>query len=532
MKCPSCFAMKYEAGRCNKCGYDAQKLHNDIFLPIGTLLKGGEYQIGRVLGQPGGFGITYLAWDIQLEACVAIKEYLPLQIAGRGAGALAVTIHSQEQETVFENGLHSFLEEAKTLAQLRHDNIVRVHNFFRENGTAYMVMEYLEGQSLEEYLNIVGQITPPDAVALFMPVLDGLGYMHKRNLLHRDIKPSNIYLTDEGKAILLDFGAARQVIRERSQSMTAILTYGYAPWEQYHRKGKQGPWTDVYACAATLYRMISGQVPPDSAERSMEDNIIPLQNIVPKMDCTIANAIMAGLKVRFDERTQSVEEMARGLQFIPAAEQSSNNAGSAGEIKHNEPVIRFNKRVANMSAVFGPENHRLAGGLEYYELANDMGFVRSVTFSPDGTIMASGDMESTICLWSMPSGQEICKISNDMGGIRSVAFSPDGKVLASGRNDNAIDLWDVARGQELRRFFGHTGSILSVSFSPNSKVLASGAEDNTVRLWDVATGREIRQLSGHKNFVSSVAFNPDGKTMGSGSWDRTVRLWNVCNILK
>ena len=184
MRCPSCFTQTSESIRCSQCGYDSYNIREGVYLPIGTSLRSGEYLIGKVLGKPGGFGIAYLAWNAQLESKVAIKEFLPLQIAGRGAGTIEVTVHSEDHEGVFEYGLKSFLEEAKTLAQLRHDSIVRVHNFFRENGTAYMVMEYLEGQSLSEYLAKVGRITAPDAVALLLPILEGLTYIHQKKLLH------------------------------------------------------------------------------------------------------------------------------------------------------------------------------------------------------------------------------------------------------------------------------------------------------------------------------------------------------------
>ena len=313
MVCPACFSKSYDATICHSCGYDSRIPHCGIALPIGTLLKNGEYQIGKLLGKPGGFGLTYLGFNIQLETKVAIKEYLPLQIAGRGPGTLPVSVHAAENSDVFGYGLKSFLDEARTLAQLRHDNIIRVHAFFQENSTAYMVMEYLEGQSLAEYLAKVGKIKHPDAVALFLPVLEGLAYIHQKNILHRDIKPANIYLTEEGKAILLDFGSARQSIQERSQTLTAILTPGFAPWEQYHRKGKQGPWTDVYACAATLYYMITGLLPPDGAERAIEESIEPIETLVQDVDTPISQAISRGLAVKIEERTPTAFEFKQEL---------------------------------------------------------------------------------------------------------------------------------------------------------------------------------------------------------------------------
>ena len=308
MHCPSCFEVGFVPPNCPTCGYQADKRREGDYLPIGTKLHSGEYLVGKVLGKPGGFGITYLAWDTRLDIKVAIKEYLPFQIAARANDGASVSIHTQDYMPDFEFGLEKFLEEAKTLAQFRHPNIIRVMNFFRENGTAYMVMDYLDGENLAEYLVRVGKLTGPDAVALFLPLIDGLSHMHAKNVLHRDIKPSNIYLTHEGQAILLDFGSARQMLRERSNSLTAVVTPGFAPWEQYHRKGNQGPWTDVYACAATLYFMLTGVVPPDGGERAISDDMAPIEILVPNLDPSISCAVSQALTIKIEDRTQTTED--------------------------------------------------------------------------------------------------------------------------------------------------------------------------------------------------------------------------------
>ena len=562
MKCPSCFYGAYDSIRCHRCGYESGKPHVGIALPLGTRLKNGEYQIGKVLGKPGGFGITYLGWNVQLETKVAIKEYLPLQIAGRGAGTVAVSVHAEENSEVFEYGLKSFLEEARTLAQLRHESIVRVQNFFRENGTAYMVMEYLEGQSLEEYLAKIGRVTAPDAVALFLPVLDGLAYIHQKNILHRDIKPANIYLTEEGKAILLDFGAARQAVQEKSQSMTAILTPGYAPWEQYHRKGRQGPWTDVYACAVTLYRMVTGQNPPEGAERIVEDDIVQVDRLVPGIDATIAAGIMAGLTVKVEERPQTAKKLVdlltgerqemRKAKPLPAKQVAAPvQAMPEADVPKN-PENAINEPIDANGAVDAPKKPEkkpriivwvalvaamvmLAGyyGLFYEKaakvLSGHTSSVSSVAFNPDGRTLAGKNDNKTLRPRDGVSGPEMRQLSGHTGFVPSVRFSPDGRTLASGSDDKTIRLWDVATGKELRQLTAHIHNVQSVAFSPDGRTLASGSKDKTIRLWDVASGKELRQLTGHIDLVWSVAFSPDGRTLASGSDDKTIRLWDVAS---
>ncbi|WP_051088919.1 bifunctional serine/threonine-protein kinase/formylglycine-generating enzyme family protein [Lamprocystis purpurea] len=277
--CPGCFAEKGGANPCPHCGYDEQAERAPLLLPHRTLLN-GQFLIGRVLGKPGGFGITYLAWDLGLHRRVAIKEYLPRELAGRGTDRATIAPHSREDADAFRYGLEQFLAEARTLARLDHPNIVRVHQVFEANGTACLAMEYYAGLTLADYLDRKGgRLAESEALLLMQPILDGLRAVHAKGFLHRDIKPQNIYLAqmDGGgvRPILLDFGAARQAMGERSRSLSVLVSEGYAPFEQYTRKGKQGAWTDVYAAGAVLYRMVTGQTPPPANDRMAGDDLVP-----------------------------------------------------------------------------------------------------------------------------------------------------------------------------------------------------------------------------------------------------------------
>ncbi len=245
--CPGCLAAKGRANPCPHCGYDEAAPRGALLLPHRSLLN-TQFAVGRVLGKPGGFGITYLGWDLNLQTRVAIKEYLPRDLAGRATDRATVAPHTQDEGEQFRYGLEQFLREARTLAQIDHPNIVRVRHFFEANGTAYLVMDYYQGLSLAEHLERQGGRLPEEqAKQLLLPILDGLRAVHAKGFLHRDIKPQNIYLArlDAGgtRPILLDFGAARQAMGERSRSLSVVVSAGYAPFEQYHRKGNRSPCT-------------------------------------------------------------------------------------------------------------------------------------------------------------------------------------------------------------------------------------------------------------------------------------------------
>lgn len=278
-------------------------------LPPGSVLR-GQYRIRRVLGRPGGFGIVYLAHDQALDTPVAIKEFMPRALVGREEDRATVQPHSRSDHDLFEYGLQRFVGEARTLARLDHSNLPRVMSFFEANGTAYLVMDYYDGRTLLAQLERQGgRIPAPVAVDLMIRVLDGLRAAHEKSILHRDVKPENIYLTRSGHPLLLDFGAARQAVGTRSQSLTTILTPAYAPVEQYSSQGNlQGPWTDVYACAAVLYRCITGKDPPPASARLERDDLVPPRRLVPELAPALNDAILAGLAMDRRKRPQSAGE--------------------------------------------------------------------------------------------------------------------------------------------------------------------------------------------------------------------------------
>ena len=280
---------------------------------MGTQLQ--HYVIGEKLGQ-GGFGITYRGFDLKLRMKVAIKEYYPSDFVGRSSDQKALVLLSRENGELFDYGLKVFIGEARTLAQLQHPNVVRVLNLFALNGTAYLVMDYYEGETLYDYLaRQPGKKLPwQQTLDLLLPVLDGLQAVHDRGFMHRDVKPRNLYRTCQGQTILLDFGAARQVIGDHSRSL-AIYTSGYAAYEQ-HVLGRQGPWTDVYGAAATLYFALTGQAPPPASERKQRDTLKPARYFSPDLPLALDVLLWQALAVEPDQRLQSVAEFGQRLRPV------------------------------------------------------------------------------------------------------------------------------------------------------------------------------------------------------------------------
>ena len=324
--CYNCFCERESSeGPCPRCGYEAARDQGKypFALPHGSILA-GRYITGRVLGQ-GGFGITYLALDNQLKTKVAIKEFMPDSMAVRTAGMLRITVYSGQRQENFQYGMERFLEEARVLAKFQENpNIVGVRSYFEENGTAYFVMEYVEGVSFKSYIQEHGgRVSWEEAARLLMPVMDALEAVHREGIIHRDVTPDNIFITSGGGVKLLDFGSARYSLGDKSRSLDVVLKAGYAPKEQYTRRGRQGPYTDVYSLSACLYSAITGYLPPESLDRADEDELVLPSTRGIKIPQAVEDVILHGLEVQPADRYQSMGELRAALAAAmaePAAE--------------------------------------------------------------------------------------------------------------------------------------------------------------------------------------------------------------------
>jgi TPR repeat protein len=290
------------------------RLNNDH---LNALKPGYElhwYGFRDILGQ-GGFGITYMAYDRNLAHEVAIKEYMPVDLATRSDDLTVVPI-SPDHEERYNWGLERFIEEARTLAQFEHPNIVRVRNVFKQNNTAYMVMDYELGESLQDILSRRKMLDEPDISTFVFPVMDGLKLVHAHGFIHRDIKPANIFIRLDGDPVLLDFGSARQALELGRESMTSVFSKGYAPIEQYNpNENEQGPWSDIYSLGATLFRSIAGIAPADAIDRSSAISITGRDSYVPAVEVgegrypeSLLKAIDHAMQFSRIDRPQSISE--------------------------------------------------------------------------------------------------------------------------------------------------------------------------------------------------------------------------------
>ncbi|MGN1318426.1 MAG: protein kinase [Lachnospirales bacterium] len=340
--CFNCFKSRGNFEVCPHCGYiNGTKPEQEYHLYPGTILD-GRYLVGTVLGF-GGFGITYKAWDIKLGSIVAIKEFYPTGLVNRVPGETEVQVFDGAENANYKEYLERFMDEARNLAQFNGKaNIVNVFGFFEENNTAYIVMEFLDGISLKNYVEQNGRMPVDTSLVVINDLLDGTKEVHEKGILHRDIAPDNIILTNEGNVKILDFGSARFSSDNNEKTLSAFIKPGYAAPEQYAALGEQGVWTDIYGLGATMYFMVTGIKPEESTDRLVNDTVAKPSELGVDIPIEVDKSIMKAMALPIEMRFKSIDEFAAAI---------------AGEIPVEYPEVEIKRRkrkrniIASLSGI-------------------------------------------------------------------------------------------------------------------------------------------------------------------------------------
>jgi len=551
-------------------------------LPVNSRLE--EYVIQSVLGI-GGFGITYLARDTRLGSLVALKEYFPHAYAQRDS-TNTIRPNSGGDAGDAENyrwGLQEFLKEARALAQFKHTNIVRVLRFLEANGTAYMAMEYEEGESLSGFLaRHGGFLNEPLLLNVFLPVLNGLQAVHDAGLLHLDIKPDNIYLRRSGVPMLIDFGSTRQR-STANRSQKVALTPGYAALEQYPGHGDLGPGADVYSMSATLYRCITGQEPVDARERVNGLNKLHVDPLVPAARFErpvysrhIRECVDAGLQLKSEDRPSSASALQSGLmgKSMSAAAPRKSNAsifssgqgfiglftgqeGKKRRIIPRGPIERllvltvFSAVLLLVTVRVMHATGQLNEGEEYdyldrfltasvqsgkqatrYVEVNILGVKRAPEYIPPPPqavvrVAPAPTPEDEKPVPVFDTGKSLVHTITLTAPAVSLAYLQDGAKLAVALDDGSIQLRNVESGALVRTYVAALGLPGAVAASPDGRRLAFSAANFTIQIWDMEKNIFLAELPGHLDTIIALAFSTDGRQLASVSRDQSAILWDV-----
>ena len=568
--CEHCFEEVSANGICGACSFESNNSKYPTALPENTILN-GRYVVGRVLGK-GGFGITYLCYDSKEQKKIAIKEYLPDSLIHRNTGETVVSTYGGESEEYFKAGAQKFYEEARLVSRFNgNPNIIGVYEFFYENNTAYFVMEYLDGIDLKNYIrNNGGRISEEQTLYVMNKAAEALMIVHSTGVLHRDISPDNIFLCTDGKVKLIDFGAARQVVGEASKSLSVILKQGFAPLEQYQKKGNQGPWTDIYALGATFYYSLTGKIIDDAMSR-LEDPSLETENVTPQLAAIIEKMLSVDIKSRY----QNVFELKGDLSaltivpeeikietpsFVKEEKQDYVNIRTedieikAPETKVDPPLLKDkkpNKKILTIAGIAAavlvaliviiiavpkgddietdiPQNGIVDedGGIDLNDIGNIQGSIpyttgeallsagkyHTVAVNNDGTVFATGQNDNGQC--DVSHWRDIVAVS--AGDYHTVGLKKDGTVVAVGYNEQGqcdlsgwTDIVAVSAGEY------HTAGLKS----DGTVVIACEEEE----LKGVSDWTDITSLSSGTYHV--VGLKKDGTVVAVGS-----NLYNQCKV--
>jgi len=550
------------------------EMEGRVPLPPGTQLAKGDYTLNEMIGC-GSFGLIYSATDTRIGQELAIKEFFPL---GCVREETSYQIRALDNDHAALSVLKTqFEEEFKVLERFERPGIVKVYDLFPENGGFFLVMELLQGATLEEILRRHQALGEKLALWLIRRLAHTLETIHLSGLVHGDIKPENLFLTNHGLLILLDFGAVNHYLT-KGQKSPRFLTPGYAPPEQYQSRSVPDPANDLYAVGATLYELLTGSPPPDAIERTKGSRLPPPTHKGAAVSNATVTALAQTLSLTSEKRPASAHAL---LNLLPAPDVQAPISGVAWEQLpswdgHRQGILRIRltsdgKLLASadksgqlrlwslqqercMGAVemereiidiaIHPEDKWLAvsvvGGqidLMDFSTGKPEGTIRSgappvssLAFTPDGNYLVCGLYDGRVELRSLIfKGKKKILRAHD-ASVNRIEFSPSGRLMSLASNDRSASIWDLKTGRRVRAFEGHHRPVQVARFSCCGRFLTTGGGDMLLRVFDVKRGDEFRRLKGHEAMVWDVLYTEDSDSLLSCAADRTVRLWDMHNF--
>lgn len=582
MRCLNCHQedIPSTAEYCPHCKIHFPSLLRDV-LAQGTQLRNKTYRLDYALGR-GSFGITYQAHHTALNEIFAIKEFYPIEFALRNQVNQSVMVPSHVDNT-YQRGLQRFLKEGRILARLSHPYVVRVHDMFEENQTAYMVMDLIEGRTLRSVLKKQpGNRFPlPRVEALVEQIVEALTIIHQAGIYHLDLKPENIILTPENRIRLIDFGAARQVIDSRRME-TRLFTENYAAPEII-TGGELGPESDLFELGMILYQLLTGKLPPPAMKRLSEKSHWQPEGLITPWDQLVINALHlnrldrpSSVREWWDSRNATfcqirgedaavTADTLRGYFPLPDLLQEGMKkrfgrgmikkvfalsqdlvvaiaAGGASLFQISSSKVLWEIDMPIDCGVLSPDHKflilvfqtwvyvwEMATGKLIQQFQGHEQPIHQVVCTDEHQLFFCGAKSEEVTSWDACTGIELKTIFKPVGAIAQLAVSSSGKYLALGSLDGCVYLWDVEFNRELCSLQGHEHAIESLAFSPDEQILASGSRDNTIQIWLVPDAKPLKRLKGHLDWVTNLAFSQDNQLLAStsGIEDKSIRLWHL-----